>query len=155
MQLVLLADRPEAVAKLARWYFDEWAHEVPGMTVEKVAARVATCTSRLGPPMLILAEEAGEVVGAAELKIREMDIYPQYEHWMGGVYVAASQRGKGVGARLVVEVMARARAAGIETLYLQTEDLGGGLYGRHGFEPIEEVDYKGHRVLVMQARIGA
>lgn len=155
MHLVLLADRPEGVGKIARWYFDQWAHEVPGMTLEKVAARVATLTSRQGPPMLVLAEEAGELVGAAELKLREMDIYPQYEHWLGGVYVEASQRGRGVGALLVEGVLARARAAGIETLYLQTEDLGGGLYRRHGFEPIEEVVYKGHRVLVMKVRLEA
>lgn len=105
--------------------------------------------------MLVLAEEGGEVLGAAELKIREMDIYPDYEFWLGGVYVDEPRRGRGVASALVREVLSRARAAGIERLYLQTEDLSGGLYRRHGFEPIEEVDYKGHRVVVMVASTGA
>ncbi len=105
--------------------------------------------------MLVLARKGSEVVGAAALKTREMDIYPDYEFWLGSVYVADAQRGQGIASLLVDEVLSRARAAGIEQLYLQTEHLTGGLYKRHGFEPMEEVVYKGNHVLVMVAYTGA
>ena len=103
--------------------------------------------------MLVLAKDSGELIGAAELKTREMDIYPQFEFWMGSVYVAADHRGKGVASKLVLEVISRARKAGIEKLYLQTEDLADGLYARYGFKPIEQADSKGITVLVMVADI--
>jgi GNAT superfamily N-acetyltransferase len=155
MEIALLADHPEAIGKVAQWYFDEWASAVPGMTLERVVARVSTLVSRESAPMLVLAREDDEVIGAAELKIREMDIYPEYEYWLSGVYVDEKGRGKGVASLLVNEVLSRAKAAGIERLYLQTEHLSGGLYTRHGFKPLEEVRYKGYQVLVMTASTGA
>jgi N-acetylglutamate synthase-like GNAT family acetyltransferase len=95
---------------------------------------------------LVVAKASGILVGAAELKIREMDIYPQYKFWVGGVYVVPNQRGKGIASKLVVDIISRARNAGIDKLYLQTQDLSGGVYARHGFKPIEEVDSKGVQV---------
>lgn len=151
MELVLLADDPSAIEKVAGWYFEEWASDVEGVTLEQVVTKVSTFTGRDTAPMSVLAKEGDEIVGAAEFKIREMDIYPDYEFWMGGVFVDKEHRGKGVAAALVSEVLCRAKGAGVERLYLQTEDLSGGLYRQHGFEPLEEVVYKGIRVLVMEA----
>ena len=105
--------------------------------------------------MLVLATKQGQVIGAAELKVREMDIYPDKEFWLGGVYVEEAARGKGVASALVNEVLSRARALGIQHLYLQTAKLDGGLYAKHGFEPLEVIRYKGQQVLVMVARTGA
>ena len=155
MELALLADNPEAVDKVAKWYFDEWASAISGATLDRVVEKVSTFVSRESAPMLVLAKEAGEVIGAAELKTREMDIYPDYEFWLGGVYVDEKKRGRGVASSLVSEVLSRARAAGIKRLYLQTENLSGGLYTQHGFKPLGEVNDKGHRVLVMVAGTGA
>ena len=55
---------------------------------------------------------------------------------------------------LVTEILGRARRAGISKLYLQTENLTGGVYCRHGFKALEEVHYKGLHVLVMVADTG-
>lgn len=154
MKFELLADNPDVIPKVARWYLDEWG-SVAGESMEDSIARVASCSGRETAPLMVLAKAddkaSDEVVGAAQFKLREMDIYPDYEFWLGGVYVDGGARGRGVASGLVREVLARARAAGVERLYLQTEELSGGLYLRSGFEPLEEVDYKGHRVLVMVA----
>ena len=80
-----------------------------------------------------------------------MDIYPDYEYWIGGVYVKSSARGEGVATCLVQAVINQAKKFGIERLYLQTEKLDGGIYSKVGFSLIEQVDYKGHYVSVMQA----
>ena len=50
---------------------------------------------------------------------------------------------------LAEEVIARARKAGIDKLYLQTDNLSGGLYSRLGFKPLYETEFGGHHVLVM------
>jgi len=43
----------------------------------------------------------------------------------------------------------------VTVLYLQTVRLSGGLYARLGWEPCENVCYKGVDVLVMERRIRA
>ena len=155
MNLALLADHPEAADQVARWYFDEWGHLAPGATLEQIRARVAASVNRDSAPLLVLARKNGAVIGAAGLKLREMDLYPDKEFWLGGVYVDERERGRGVASVLAEEVVRRARAAGIERLYLQTERLDGGLYRKLGFRPLEQVYYKGRDVLVMTMRPGA
>lgn len=103
--------------------------------------------------MIVVAREDELIIGAAELKLHEMSVFPEYEFWLGGVYVEKSYRAKGIGALLVTEVISRAKKAGVKKLYLQTENLNGGLYCHHAFEPLTTVNYKGRNVLVMVADI--
>lgn len=149
MEFLLLADEPLAVETVASWYFEQWCRESGRYTKEQVLAKVSAATNRTDPPLLILAKLNNELVGAAELKIREMEAYPDYEFWLGGVYVTSHARGYGVASALVNQALRRARAAGIKQLYLQTEDLTGGLYVRHGFVPVAKVESKGIDVLIM------
>ena len=155
MEFSLLADEPESVPLVATWYFDQWCKDTGRYTYEQMEKKLSTSINREQAPLILLAKEKGELAGAAELKIREMDEFPQYEFWLGGVYVAASHRGRGIAARLVEELKCRAIKAGITRLYLQTEDLSGGLYARLGFRPISELDSNGVRVVVMQADLAS
>jgi GNAT superfamily N-acetyltransferase len=155
MKLELLADDPDSHKTVAKWYFDEWVSAIPGVTIDRVENKLSKAINRDSAPLIVLAKHGDELIGAAELKRHEMDIYPNYEYWLGGVYVKNTFRQKGVGKALTQDVMARAKSLGIRKLYLQTESLNGGLYQRCGFEGIEEVDYKGHRVLVMVAELDA
>jgi len=153
MEFSLLADEPGAANTVAQWYFDEWCKDTGRYSIEFIREKVSGAINRDQAPLIVLAKESDTLLGSAELKIREMDAYPQYEFWLGGVYVAKLARGKGIGSALVSEVIKRAQEIGIKRLYLQTEYLSGGLYSEHGFEPIEQVDSKGITVLVMVAQI--
>lgn len=155
MELALLVDFPEYAPRIAEWYFDEWVSRVPGKSVEDVLEKISGSLSGSALPLMVLAIEGGNVVGSAELKEREMDIFPDFTYWLGGVYVDSDARGRGIGAALVREVIRRARRHGADTLYLQTEDLSGGLYNDLGFTPVEKVAYKGRVVLVMVAELNA
>ncbi|MFZ4215395.1 GNAT family N-acetyltransferase, partial [Pantoea endophytica] len=84
-----------------------------------------------------------------QLKRREMQAFPQYEHWLGSVFVADSHRGRGLAGALVEQAAAQAVRMGVSDLYLQTEALDGGLYARLGWKPLQEADNCSHRVLVM------
>src|SRR6185503_13278459 len=147
-----LADHPEFVHQIATWYFNQWGHEEPGVSVEKIYERVNSKLNRDQAPITIVALAAGhgKPVGAAQLKIREMDIYPDREFWLGGVYVDSAARGQGVAGLLVKKVEEISKQLGIQELYLQTERLSGGLYARLGWMAVEQVDYQGRRVLVMR-----
>lgn len=150
MDLVLLADRPQAIPILAKWYFEEWGHEVNENTVGKEISKLEQFLHRDKLPLSVVAMEGDELVGAAQLKFREMSIYPDKEHWLGAVYVASSHRGKGIAAAIIQKTLSLAKQHRIPELFLQTEHLDGGLYKRLGWEPIEQITYDGIEVLVMK-----
>lgn len=155
LELALLADRPDAASTVAGWYFNEWGRKRPGNTPKRIGAKIQGSLNRDRVPLIVLAVQGGEVVGAAELKYREMDIYPEKEYWLGGVFVVPRCRGGGVASLLASRVMEIAKSFGIHVLYLQTEHMTGGLYARLGWKPVENVQYKGTNVLVMECATGA
>jgi GNAT superfamily N-acetyltransferase len=81
--------------------------------------------------------------------------YLEKEHWLGGVFVSAEYRSKGIALRLVDRALERARSLGVKVLHLQTEKMDGGLYAKLGWNPLEQVYYKGQEVLVMGRAIDA
>jgi len=150
MEILLLADRPQAIPILARWYFAEWGHEVPGNTIEQEEEKLTQFLERDQLPLSVIAMEGEKLVGGAQLKFREMSIYPDKEHWLGAVYVDIAHRGHDIGKKMIAEILALAKRFEVPALYLQTEHLDGGLYARLGWEPLERVIYEGIEVLVMK-----
>ena len=153
MQFAFLADRPEAIATVARWYFDEWGHSVPGNTFDDTLARIKGKLNRDRPPIHVLAIEDDRVLGVAQLKLREMSIYPAREHWLGGVFVQPASRSRGIASALCLKAQEVAASFGIRSLYLQTERLDGGLYARLGWRGVDRVRYNEYDVLVMEHQL--
>ncbi len=106
-------------------------------------------------PLILLATAEDELLGAAQLKFHEMNIYPDKEHWLGGVYVSPKHRGKGIAAEIITRLIFLAEGFNIPKLFLQTENLSGGLYTRLGWTPIEIVNYHQVDVLVMERAINS
>ncbi|SNT84366.1 MULTISPECIES: GNAT family N-acetyltransferase [unclassified Stenotrophomonas] len=150
---VLPADALER-QQLARWYHAEWGRDA-GLSLEQELQRLNPPQDAEGFPHLIAAFDDGQVVGAVQLKRREMQAFPQYEHWLGSVFVADSHRGRGLAGGLVEQAAAQAVRMGVTDLYLQTEALDGGLYARLGWKPLQEIDNRHYRVLVMVRRVAA
>ena len=94
MELKYLADKKEVIPLLAQWYFDEWGYIEKGNTLNKVTEKLYDYLNTDKIPLIVVAVEGAEVLGAAQLKYREMDIYPEKEHWLGGVYVSKKHRGQ-------------------------------------------------------------
>lgn len=145
-----LADRPESVPLVAGWYFAEWGYLNHSATLEGVRRKVSASMNRDAIPLTVLAVIDEEVVGAAQLKYREMPIFPDKEHWLGGVFVASEHRGQGIAKQLVHSVVETAGKLGVTTLHIQTERLDGGLYARLGWTPVEQASNHGLDVLVME-----
>jgi len=154
MDLEFLANKENAIPVLARWYFEEWGHLEKGNTLDKVTEKLHGYLNTDKIPLIVLAVERGEILGAAQLKYREMDIYPEKEHWLGGVYVSKNHRGNKLAEQIIRKVVSIAGKLDVHKLYLQTENLSGGLYTRLGWQPIEQVNYRGLDVLVMEKEIG-
>lgn len=150
---VLSADAAER-QQLAQWYHAQWGQDA-GLTLEQELHRLNPPQDAEGFPHLIAAFDGGQVVGAVQLKRREMPAFPQYEHWLGSVFVADSHRGRGLASDLVEQASAQAARMGVSYLYLQTEALDGGLYARLGWKPLQETENRSYRVLVMVRRLAA
>ena len=103
---VLPADAAER-QQLAQWYHAQWGRDA-GLTLEQELQRLDPPQDAEGFPHLIAAFEDGQVVGAVQLKRREMQAFPQYEYWLGSVFVADSHRGRGLASGLVEQAAAQA-----------------------------------------------
>ena len=153
MQIEYLENRPDAIPLIAKWYFDEWSYLSPNKTLDDMQQELNMYLNSDNVPLMLVAIIDDEVVGVTQLKFREMSIYPDKEHWLGGVYVAEKARGKGVGAQLLNRTLEIAKSIGIELLHLQTLRLIGGLYKDLGWEAIEQVNYRNEDVLVMERKL--
>ena len=154
MELEYLADHEKAIPIIADWYYSEWGHLENDNSIEKVTNKLHSYLNRNKIPLIILAIEGDNIWGVSQLKYHEMDIYPEKEHWLGGVYVSEKQRGKKIADKIIGKIISDAVNLNVHTLYLQTERLDGGLYKRLGWQPIEQVNYRGLEVLVMKNEIG-
>lgn len=156
MHFIALSEAPHLLPQVARWYFDTWGRHVPGLTLDDEQVRLEVFLQPDEMPLLLLAMHDQQPVAAAQLKFHERTERPERLHWLGGVYVSESQRGQGLAARLIDEVMGRGRALGVRDVYLQSERSDGGLYRRLGWRPLEmQVHASGVPVRIMQRSVSA
>lgn len=142
----------------AKWISKSWRREVStirdslfeGSSAENLADGLRSRMSTDGLPMHVIAIRGDKVVGFGALKLREMKICEDREHWLGSLYVPPEQRGRGIASGLIEEIVRRGRERGVTFLSLQTERLDGGLYSKIGWTSVEKVHYKGLEVLVME-----
>ena len=149
-----LCDRQDAIATVARWYHDEWGDLHGSESVERAREQLQDYLNRDEIPFVLLAMVADEIVGAVQLKNHEMaEPVPEKEHWLGGLYVAPDQRGRGFGSQIVDQLVRLAPRYGVSTLHLQTLALDGGLYARLGWKPIARATNNQREVVVMERRL--
>ena len=153
MKIEYLADNKNLLPTIAKWYFEEWGYLNKEKTLESEIKNLQAYLNKDKIPLIMLAIADGELLGVAQLKYHEMSIYPEKTHWLGGVYVAKKHRGKGIAKQIILEIIRIAENLHVETLYLQTENLSGGLYHQMGWLPVEQVNYHGVNVLVMEKNI--
>lgn len=145
-----LADHRHAVAIIARWLFEEWGQECVRQSVEAMEATLRRRLHRNRLPIALVALDKATPIGTVSLKIREVEIRPEYEHWLGALYVAKSYRCRGVGSLLVEAAKSKARRLGLRTLYLYTRETETRrLYERLRFVEVEELRYLGRPAVIM------
>ena len=134
---------------VAQWWHGEWGHE-RGLSVETICDDLSSKLNLATLPVHVLALSEGRPLGVGALKRHEMrDVFPERSPWLGSLFVAPGHRGHGIGGKLVSELERIARERGFRQLYLQTEQLDGGIYARAGWRRLEELDYRGYRALTM------
>lgn len=152
MEIVPLAEHPEAIPDLARWHLAEWGHYSASRTRESTEARLRRHLASDGIPLTMVALEGGEPVGSAALVWNDLKTRPELSPWLADVVVDPAWRRRGIGSKLVARLAEEARERGVETLYLYTPDQER-LYARLGWELMGRVEYREEEVAVMRLHL--
>lgn len=120
MEFVFLADYPQALPIVAGWYYEQWGRQQEMGSVRESEKILADYLNGESIPLIILAREIDEILGAIQLKYYEMDIYPNKEHWLGGVFVPEKHRGRSIARKLVIYATQVAKSQNVDRLFLQT-----------------------------------
>lgn len=79
----------------------------------------------------------------AELKFHEHPDFPDYNHWLCGVFVASDKRDQGYSNMILPHVFDHAKNMSISALNLQYEQHNIDLYLKHDFEVIHRMNDNG------------
>ncbi|MEL0637024.1 GNAT family N-acetyltransferase [Marinomonas sp. TI.3.20] len=144
MKISLQTDDMENLQTIARWYFEEWGHLNSSLTERRIFEGLSAKLEKDDDFLTLLTIHTdSELVAVADLKYREHKDYPDYEHWIGGVYVKPEHRGKGYAGALIDKAKEHVAKLNISELYLQCEAHNTGLYLKHGFKPLHAAVYSG------------
>lgn len=108
MNLRLLSETPWAIPCLANWYYEEWGHLKKGSSVESITDELQSFLNSDKIPLIVVAVEGNTLLGAAKLRYYEMSIYPEKEHWLGGVYVSQKHRGNSIAEHIIRKITSTA-----------------------------------------------
>src|SRR5262245_45031224 len=120
MMIQPLADNPEAVPLLVRWFHAEW-HCFDGRSQATIEAQLAENLHRDGIPITFLALAAGgEVVGAGSVDLSDLPPFDRLSPWLATLYVLPPAHRAGIGTALVRHAQQFAAAHSISPRYLWT-----------------------------------
>jgi predicted N-acetyltransferase YhbS len=119
-----LANRIELLPVVAGWLYYEWWQDVEDASLGTLTDLLRAHLVPDQIPMTLVALLGEQPVGTATLLAHDVgtEQWPQLSPWMAAVYVAPAYRRRGIGARLVNETVASARAMGTDVLYLLTTE---------------------------------
>lgn len=149
-----LADHRDLISLLAIWFHREWGRRNPALTIDSIAKNLEGRLHRNSLPLTFVTFLETEPVGTASLKIREMEIYPQYLYWLGSVYVVPQCRHQGIGTQIVEHSISEAERLAVRELYLYTRGSES-FYAQFGWQPLERTFYHGREVVVMKLTLPA
>ena len=138
------------IEPLSRALYQEWHDFAPWSSLEKIRAYYRKCLDGDGLPLAFAAvAEDGRLLGSAALKRFDMEEFPQYEYWLGDVFVLPEYRGKGIGHALITHCLQTARSLRLPALYLYTPDVQA-VYAKYGWREIATQWHNGETVSVMK-----
>jgi GNAT superfamily N-acetyltransferase len=151
MEIHFLDEHPDFIPQVAAWCHEEWKDFYGEQTLEDVEAYFAAHTVRNRIPVSYVALENGRLCGTVTLDVEDVDLhrYRDFSPWLVCLYVNRSQRGRGLGRRLIQHAVEEALRLKVSSLYLWTENLEP-LYQQLGWQILERTQLHGHDITVMR-----
>lgn len=144
-----LADHPELVPQVISWWHTVWADRM-GSDFDSLEQQLTDSLSKTEYPIHVIASVDAVPVAVAALKRQELvELFPHKQYWLGSVYVDGDYRKRKLGSKITARIVALAQEMGLPHLYLQTQNLGGGLYKGLGWRAVEQFSDWGEETLLM------
>ena len=147
IEIAFLADHPEAIPTLTRWFRAQWPDYYAERTAADIAQDFYAEAQREGLPVRLVALRDGQLAGTITLREEATWTLPEYRPGLGGLLVTEQQRGQGVGTKLVRAGMKLALAQGYATVYATTVNARG-ILERLGWKLVKEVSHGDERLLL-------
>lgn len=151
MEIVPLADMPEAVDILAPAFWSEWGvHD--GLTMDQVTAKLSACVQRGRLPLALVAREGTELLGTVGLHDDPVVTRRGLGPWLVALWVHPAHRRRGLGAELIAAAERTASRLGIEELHAVTSTAVRH-FQRAGWSEIERFEHRGEELALFRRRI--
>jgi GNAT superfamily N-acetyltransferase len=154
MTIDYLANHRSSIPKLARYFFGEWrpVYEQRGMTLVDVMVSFEARANVDLLPLTLVGIDRDHVIGTGSLKLDDLEVRPELNPWLGGLFVVPERRNQGFGTVLIERLLHEARRLHLADLYLWTPSAES-LYAKLGWSTIERLDYYGYSVSVMKVTL--
>lgn len=146
-----LSGHRDLLPLVAAWFVAEWPGWYgPGGRGDLWADLTAFAASERALPVGLLAFRDGRPVGAAALKAESIASHRHLSPWAAAGYVLPELRGQGIGAALLVGLVAQARALGYASVYCGTSSARS-LLLRSGWQAIDSTLMEGEPLTVFRS----
>jgi RimJ/RimL family protein N-acetyltransferase len=149
-----LADHPDTVPALAKWFRDQWPDYYADWSQAEMEQDFLEDTSRDRLPIRLVAFETNELAGTIVLREQGSASLPEFQPELGGLYVLESHRGRGIGTELVRAGMKLALDQGYETVHATTV-VAAGILERLGWEFIKTVIHDDGQLALYRCKLKA
>lgn len=133
-----LVDHLDTIPILATWFRNQWPDYFADMSQEEMEQDFLEDASRDQLPIRLVAFASGKLAGTIILRVQGDTIPAEFQPELGGLYVVASQRNRGIGTELIRAGMKLAQDLGYETVYATTV-AAAGILERLGWQFVEMV----------------
>jgi len=116
VRISYLIEHPEYIPQLAQWLFQEWGSILRDETLEARIDKLMAHLNRDRLPIAWVAHANGQLLGTAALRVHDLEGREDLTPWLGGVFVAARFRRRGIGAALCRTVEDKALSRKAQTL---------------------------------------
>jgi GNAT superfamily N-acetyltransferase len=134
MEFSYLHDLPAFLPELAQLQFAQWGYMRPEETLEERTARLAEQCLPLGMPTVLIAHEAGQLVGSAMLRAQDGILTGDLTPWLAALLVKPAYRERGIAEALMGRVEAIAVGMNFPSIHLCCVENLEAYYRKRGYE---------------------
>jgi len=147
LEILSLADFPQAIPAIATWIHDEWGtlEAIPAEEIEAGLRRNSGCRTI---PTTFVAISDNKPIGTVSLDTTDLAGFDHLGPWLASLYVEPGFRRLGIGTRLLNHAVDHARKLGVRPLWLWTLRKGE-FFEKHGWKKSGEAVIGEHNIQLM------
>jgi predicted N-acetyltransferase YhbS len=149
MNIDYLAEHPDFIPTLSKWFLREWRDFYGDKTWEVVAETFYARLNRSNIPLSLVAVEDNYPLGTISLLEESISTHQHLAPWLGALYVCEEKRHHRIGKQLIEASVDEARTLGVEQLFIGIRKAES-YYLKLGWEIVERTNYHGEEITIMQ-----